>query len=302
MASVTSSTLEWIDVGVNLAHKSFQRDTDAVVQYANQAHGVRRLISTVTALQNAPRTLELCKRYDLHKTDSTLPPVTCTMGIHPHSAKTFQGKDSVDAMRKLCQQEKRYIKAIGEAGLDYNRMFSTVDQQLKCFDAQVQLACELQLPLFLHEREAHDDFLCVLDPYLVQGVLQPTSVLVHCFTGAEKELHAYVKRGFYVGLTGYLAKQQRGAALRSYVHHIPLDRLVLETDAPFMQPDGAGPYLTQVHRNEPCTLPLIAQAFVDAWNGCAVDGRDPLTLAQISEMTTRNAERFFRLSAPEMST
>jgi TatD DNase family protein len=151
------------------------------------------------------------------------------------------------------------VVAIGECGLDFDRDFSPRDVQRTCFEAQLELAAELKLPVFLHERAAHEDFLRILErwrPSLVGGV-------VHCFTGAEPQLDAYLALDLHVGITGWITDDRRGAHLRALVPHIPRDRLVIETDAPFLLPWSVSPRPTR-RRNEPAFLPHVARAIARA--------------------------------------
>uniref|UniRef100_A0A0K0DHV7 Deoxyribonuclease TATDN1 n=1 Tax=Angiostrongylus cantonensis TaxID=6313 RepID=A0A0K0DHV7_ANGCA len=195
-----------------------------------------------------------------------------TAGVHPHDAKDFD-ENSIDTLRSL--QEHHQCVAVGECGLDFNRNFSPQQVQINVFKKQVELACELKKPLFIHEREAHNDMVDILSK--ASERLPPA--VVHCFTGTEDEAKKYVEMGLYIGLTGFLWKdrQQNGvqAALRN--GSIPLDRLLIETDAPFMYPKISDKKLPmsvkeafsvpakQLHkfasfdRNEPCTLAAICE-------------------------------------------
>ena len=136
------------------------------------------------------------------------------VGMHPHNAKTWND-DTQDLLRKLSKANR--VKAIGEAGLDYNRNFSTHEQQELAFRKQIELAIELQLPLFLHERDAHKEFYSIIQEY--KNDLGPT--VVHCFTGNEIVLENYLKMDFYIGITGWICDERRGTHLHKIIHTIP---------------------------------------------------------------------------------
>ncbi|EDQ92268.1 uncharacterized protein MONBRDRAFT_17838 [Monosiga brevicollis MX1] len=221
-----------VDIGTNLLGvEQLQRARELNVQ---------PLILTGTDLAGSRKRADLVRRHP-----GTL---YSTAGIHPHQAKTFSPA-VLEELRQLAQMPG--VVAVGETGLDYNRNFSSPAQQRASFRAHVQLAAELDLPLFCHEREAHADFVAVLDEF---PRLPP--VIVHCFTGERPELHDYVQRGYYIGVTGYLGMQRRGAALREFLAaEVPLERLMIETDAPYMAPDAARPHIGR--NNAPFTLPLV---------------------------------------------
>lgn len=260
-----------IDIGVNLMHRSFDQDRDEVVTKA-LAVGVSPLLLTGTSVRNS----EGAARY----ADKFPGKLFTTAGIHPHDTRNCTVQ-TIDKMRQLAKLPQ--VVAIGECGLDYNRDFSPRDVQRKWFEEQIQLACELQLPLFLHEREAHYDFVRLLKPYI--GSMKKKAV-VHCFTGSLQELQVYLQLGFYIGITGWICDERRGKHLRELVKRIPLDRLMLETDAPFLTPRDLH-VKPQDGRNEPAFLPHIA-ATVAACLGKSVE--------EVAESTTRTAKDFFGLN------
>jgi TatD DNase family protein len=167
-----------------------------------------------------------------------------------------------------------------------------VVQQLWAFEEQIKLAIELQLPLFLHDRESNGDMARVLAKYA--GKLPP--FVIHCFSGTEAELDAYLELGAYISVTGFVAMAQRGASLRTFIGKVPHDRLTMNTDAPYMSPDGAENHGARVKtrpnsnrkevRNEPCFLPLLLPTLAACFN---------LPEERIAEMTTANARRLFGL-------
>jgi TatD DNase family protein len=164
-----------------------------------------------------------------------MPNLYVTVGVHPHDAKTWN-QDSLQAMTEMLQHPLAI--AVGECGLDYNRNFSSKSDQLHAFREQVQLACGLKLPLFIHEREAHADLIQVLDEVEELNNTNESSslppIVIHCFTGSEEEALTYIERGFFLGFTGTICKKDRGAPLRELLPKLPLEKLMVETDAPFM--------------------------------------------------------------------
>ncbi|XP_076372622.1 3'-5' ssDNA/RNA exonuclease TatD-like isoform X2 [Tachypleus tridentatus] len=253
-----------VDVGANLTNKKFARDLDAVVQRSRDA-GVKKIIVTGTSVQSSKEALRLTRLFP-----GTL---YCTAGIHPHDSKSWED-ETVDALKEIASNPE--CVAIGECGLDFNRNFSPPDVQIEVFEKQVKLACDLQKPLFLHEREAHSALMKVLEQYQER---LPSTVM-HCFTGTQQEVKKYLDMGFYIGLTGYLWKDKSEDGVRKILEErlIPLDRLLVETDSPFMYPNirasklpadvkGAlserslsflNRYCT-FQRNEPCSLPISVE-------------------------------------------
>jgi TatD DNase family protein len=261
---------ELVDIGVNLDHRSFDRDRLEVVRRAT-ASGVKTLVLTGTNLKSSQAVLELC-----HSLPGNL---YCTAGIHPHNAR--QGNEQTLAnLRKLAESPK--VVAIGECGLDFNRDFSPRPLQEDWFEAQLQLAGELKLPVFLHERDAHSRFVEIIRMYrdrLTGGV-------VHCFTGTASELQAYLDLDLHIGITGWICDERRGLHLRELVKHIPLERLMLETDAPFLTPRNIQPKPKE-GRNEPVYLSYVARAVAQAL-------KKPVE--EVAQATTDTATRFFNLA------
>lgn len=234
---------EYIDIGVNLAGSSFSNDLDQVIQRARYA-GVTRMIVTGTDVDHSRQALELGRQYP----DTLL----STAGMHPHHASEFDN-NSIALIRELCVNEM--VVAVGECGLDYNRNYSTPEQQRLAFEAQLQLACELGLPVFLHQRDAHDDFVSMIKEYRHELA----GAVAHCFTGTADEALAYVEMEMYIGITGWICDERRGADLQRAVQEIPVDRIMLETDAPYLLPRDLKQVPVQKRRNEPCYLPHICR-------------------------------------------
>ena len=207
------------------------------------------------------------------------PRIWHTAGVHPHQAKTFD-ESTIETLER-CLTDARCI-AIGECGLDFNRMFSTEPDQLFAFQKQIELAHRVDRPLYLHQRDAHDAFTSVLNSMHPEGFVDG---VIHCFTEDRKVLRTYLDFGLYIGVTGWVCDEKRGDALRDALSYIPHDRLLLETDAPYLKPRGyRGRFKTK--RNEPCLLPYIAQYV-------AHELGQPVT--SLIRQTTINAQELFRL-------
>jgi TatD DNase family protein len=259
-----------IDIGVNLTSKQFRADLPQVIERALDA-GVRYMIVTGLTAPLSQAALELAR---------TRPQaLCCTAGVHPHNASTVDAH-TVGELRNLARAPE--VVAIGECGLDYDRDFSPRPQQRAAFEAQLELAIELQKPVFLHQRSAHDDFTRILQnarPRLTGGV-------VHCFTGDARELDGYLELGLCIGITGFICDERRGIHLRDLVKRIPPERLMVETDAPFLLPrDLKHP---GGRRNEPAFLPHVARSVARYAN------RDE---AELRRTTTRTAFELFGLAA-----
>ena len=254
-----------VDIGANLTHPSFHDDLDAVLASA-RAHGVATIVVTGTSVDESRRAAELAAAHGLH----------ATAGVHPHHARDCDER-TIPALREIAAHPK--VVAIGECGLDFNRNYSPQPDQEKWFVAQLELAAELGKPLFLHSRDAHPRFAEILRHHRVG------KAVAHCFTGDAAELRAYLDLGLYIGITGWICDERRGAHLMQLVKEIPQDRLLLETDSPYLTPRDLRPQ-PRARRNEPAFLPHIARAVA------RVRGESPEALAAA---TTRNAGEFFGL-------
>jgi len=261
--------MELIDIGCNLTHDSFDVDRDVVIEAAFQA-GVSQMIVTGASAQGSQEALQLATKWpqQLH----------ATAGVHPHRASTYD-KDTDKLLRELAGQPG--VVAIGETGLDYFRDFSPRKDQRASFEQQIQIAIDTGLPFFLHQRDAHEDFIAILRDHRDQL----SDVVVHCFTGSKAELHECLDLNCYIGITGWICDERRGTHMKEYMSDIPSDRLMIETDAPYLKPRNLRPKVKS-HRNEPRLLPWILGTLAACRN------EHPETLA---EATTRNARAFFRL-------
>lgn len=251
-----------IDICCNLGSSSFIDDTAAVLSRAQQA-GVSEVISTASNVDDAQRCLALAEQH---------PQVWATVGMHPHHADEWIA-DTYHELRDLAKHPK--VVAIGETGLDFNRNYSMKETQKRVFNMQLQLAGVLKKPAFLHQRDAHDEFMTILQ----QHRSQLSQVVVHCFTGNEAELDDYLALDCHIGITGWICDERRGHHLKDFIGKIPADRLMIETDAPYLLPRDLNPKPSN-RRNEPMYLPHVAAVIADAV------GKDLDTLATETRATT----------------
>lgn len=258
-----------IDIGLNLSNPQFDADRDAVVQRARDA-GVEALILTGTDLAESRAAADLAQRWPGY--------AFSTAGVHPHDARHWDAA-SGDALRQLASLPQ--VVAIGECGLDFNRDFSPRPEQEAAFSAQLELAAELQLPVFMHCRDAHARFVALLEPWLPR---LPAAVL-HCFTGNGDELAECLALGLHIGITGWVCDERRGEELRTLVPRIPAGRLMIETDAPYLLPRDLSPK-PKSRRNEPAFLAHIAATIADL-RGEPVE--------QLLRHTRTTSRAFFRL-------
>jgi TatD DNase family protein len=235
---------KFIDIGVNLTASSFKKDVSRVIERASHA-GVERLIVTGTDIAHSEQAIQLSRQFDSA--------CYATAGLHPHHASDFS-HDLASELKDMLGDEK--VVAVGECGLDFNRNFSTRNEQIRAFEAQLELAIETQKPVFLHQRDAHDDFVSIL-----KSCRDDLSrAVAHCFTGNIDEVNDYVILDLYIGVTGWICDERRGVSLQQAVRHVPLDRIMLETDAPYLLPRDLEQKPVTKNRNEPCFLPHIASA------------------------------------------
>jgi len=265
----TARRMTLVDIGANLTHASFREDLDAVLARARAA-AVRTIVVSGTTVEESKRAAALAEAHpDL---------LYATAGVHPHHARECDAQ-TIPQLRALAAHPR--VVAIGECGLDFNRNYSPHPDQELWFEAQLDLACELGKPLFLHSRDAHPRFAEVLRTR--RGRLPPA--VAHCFTGEEDELRAYLDLGLYVGITGWICDERRGRHLLELVRQIPGDRLLIETDSPYLTPRDLRPQ-PRARRNEPAFLPHILRAIARALDRPA---------EEVGADTARNARRLFAL-------
>jgi TatD DNase family protein len=260
--------MHWIDIGANLTHDSFDVDREAVIARA-RASGVEQIVVTGASVASSRAATELAQHHPGR--------LFATAGVHPHHARELAAEE-LPALRELIRSSA--VVAVGECGLDYFRDFSPRDAQRRAFDWQLQLALDSGKPLFLHQRDAHADFVAALRAH---GRL-PRAV-AHCFTAGARELEDYLELGLSIGITGWFCDERRGAHLQGLVGRIPVGRLMLETDAPYLLPRDLTPRPSS-RRNEPMYLPHIGNAIARA------RGETPAFCAQ---HTSNHAREFFTL-------
>lgn len=261
-----------IDIGINLAHDSFDTDRAEVIRRAAAA-GVTHMVITGSSLASTRAAIDLV-RSDPQR-------FRCTAGVHPHHAADLD-ESALQELAALAAQPE--VVAVGECGLDYFRNLSPRAAQLAAFRHQLDLAVQLRKPVFLHQRDAHDEFLTILREYgsrLAGGV-------AHCFTAGSDEARAYLDLGLYIGITGWISDERRGLHLREVVRTLPAERLLIETDAPYLLPRDLQPK-PHSRRNEPMYLPHVLHAVAVA--------RGQST-QELASLMTRNAHTLFGWPAP----
>jgi TatD DNase family protein len=267
-----SSGMQWIDIGANLTHSSFESDRAQVIARA-AAHGVAQMVVTGASLADSAAAIELAAQHPGR--------LFATAGVHPHHAHEL-GSAELPQLRALLGAPG--VVAAGECGLDYYRNFSPREAQLRAFAWQLQLAADCGLPVFLHQRDAHADFIAVLREH--RGALR--AAVAHCFTAGERELEDYLALDLSIGITGWLCDERRGAHLRALAARIPAQRLMLETDAPYLLPRDLQPRPAS-RRNEPMYLPHI---------GAAVAAARGEPIEACAAHTSAHARAFFRIAPP----
>ncbi len=258
----------FIDIGINLTNKQFHNEHEEIINRALD-NGVKQMILTGTSVRGSKQSAEITEDY---------PEILfSTAGIHPHDAKSFNN-ESINELRKLLKHD--HVISVGECGLDFDRDFSPRPIQEKCYRAQLELATEVDKPLFLHERSAFKRFNEITDEYTSK---LPKAV-IHCFTGSLSEAKIYLEKGFYLGFTGAISDERRFKHLEEVIQYVPLDRMMIETDAPFMLPKNM-PRM-QNRRNEPSFLPYVAQT---------IAGLKKISISEVAEETTEVTRNFFRI-------
>jgi TatD DNase family protein len=268
-AGALSPPAPLIDIGINLAHESYDCDREAVIARA-EAAGVVQMIVTGSSAASSAAALSLARQHPGK--------LFATAGVHPHQATELTC--AVLAQLRTLALEPQVV-AMGECGLDYYRNYSPHAAQQEAFHRQLELAGESGKPVFLHQRDAHEDFIAILREHssaIAGGV-------AHCFTGGAAELESYLELGLAIGITGWICDERRGSHLLELVRRIPADRLLLESDGPYLLPRDLTPKPAS-RRNEPVYLAHIATIVARA------RAEPPQSLARSS---TEAARRLFRL-------
>jgi TatD DNase family protein len=256
-----------VDIGANLTHDTFDADRRDMMQRAADA-GIEKMIVTGSSDQGNKDAAALAAAHPGL--------LYATAGVHPHHASDYN-EASAEQIRTLTKSDA--IVAVGECGLDYFRNFSPRDAQLAAFRSQLEIAAETGLPVFLHQRDAHDDFVEVIEPMLPRL----SRAVAHCFTGEGESLREYLAMGLSIGITGWICDERRGAHLKDIVSIIPDNKLMIETDAPYLLPRTLRPK-PKSRRNEPAYLTEVLRIVAEA-RGQSEE--------HVAKITTDNATRFF---------
>ncbi|MFH1996136.1 MAG: TatD family hydrolase [Candidatus Omnitrophota bacterium] len=257
-----------IDTHCHLDFKDFDKDRPEVIRRAKDA-GVGALINVGSTVENSIASVRLSDQYEN---------VYASVGIHPHDASSY-GEDALEALRSLAKNTPKVI-AIGEVGLDYYRNLSPKDKQAECLAGFARLSKELDKPLIIHSRDAMKETVAILEKETggrLRGVM-------HCFSGNAEELERCLGLGLYVSFTCNATFKKAGG-LREVIRRAPIERVLLETDAPFMSPEGK-----RGTRNEPANLVFLAETLAGLYG---LSGND------IARITTHNANSLFRLGIKE---
>lgn len=256
-----------IDIGANLTDKTFQHDVDAVLNRA-RTNGVEHIVVTGTDISSSKSAVRLCAQYPGF--------LSSTAGIHPHNSSRVPS-GWIDEIKSIAKSN--CAVAVGETGLDYYRDFAPRADQRKVFVAHLELASSMDIPVFIHDRDSQGDLLNIVTDF--KGL----KAVVHCFTGSADLLLNYLELDLYIGITGWVCDERRGNTVREAVHLIPDDRLLVETDAPYLMPRNIRPR-PKTRRNEPANLSYVVTAIASARNQ-SVEG--------IAQLTVNNAKRLFAI-------
>ncbi len=271
-AGGTAVSTALVDIGINLTHDSYDSDRDAVMARAAAA-GVVQMVVTGASAEGSRKAVALA-----HAHPGVL---YATAGVHPHHATELTSEHAQE-LEGLAHRPE--VVAVGECGIDYFRDFSPRDVQRDAFARQLEIAARVGKPVFLHQRDAHEDFVAILREH--SSALKAGGV-AHCFTGQANELEDYLNMGLHIGITGWICDERRGAHLVPLMRRIPADKLMIETDGPYLLPRDLNPKPAS-RRNEPAYLPHIAEAIARARGE---------TVGQLAESSTATARRFFNLKA-----
>ena len=259
-----------IDTHCHFDFKDFDEDRDAALERAKAA-GIGRIVNVGGSIEGSRRSVALAGKYDM---------VYASVGVHPHEAKSVM-PETIAEIRRLAASPK--VVAIGEVGLDYYRNLSPRNEQIAAFESFIALSGELDLPLIIHARECGDE---VIDILKKRGQGSAVRGVVHCFSGDETFLEKCLGMGLYASFTCNITFRN-AKALRETAKHMPVERLLLETDAPYLAPEGM-----RGKRNEPAYMVTL----VDEWSKIL-----GLSKEDIERITTHNANTLFRLETEDVS-
>ena len=257
----------FIDIACNFTHESFKNNLDAVIANAENV-GVEKFVLLSASLKDLDP-------IQIIKSKSPEKYFICS-GIHPHHADEIKDINQNKLLEKLRSTRPN---AIGETGLDYFRNISPPNIQRDAFKIQIDIAKELELPLYLHQRDAHDDFIKIIK----ENINNFPKFVVHCFTGSQSQLDQYLELGAYIGLTGWICDARRNIELRESIKNIPIERMMIETDCPYLIPKNIIDK-PKNNINEPKYLPHIAQEICDLIG---------IKIEELKAATSKNAYAFF---------
>ena len=258
---------KYIDIACNFTHQAFDKNLQKVIEDSVKA-GIEKFVVTCSSLKDLERIKEIKSRYKES--------IFFTAGIHPHCAKEIHEIEHNKIKEEILKLKPN---AIGETGLDFNRNFSSPSDQLASFILHLEIAADAKLPLYLHQRDAHDDFLGTLKELHTSD----NNFVVHCFTGNKKELTDYLDMGGYIGITGWICDYRRNQDLNEAIRYIPLDKLMVETDCPYLLPKNLSPK-PKKNLNYPYHLPHIVKEIANIRNESE---------ELIAEYAYKNTMRFF---------
>lgn len=253
----------YFDSHVHLDDKKFNPDREQVIQAAKEA-GISLMLNPGADMESSKKALDLAETY---------PEIYAAVGIHPHDAQNKKA-DDLQQLEAWSRHEK--VVAIGEIGLDFHYDFSPRDIQRKCFQEQLELAKQLEMPVIIHDRDAHGE---VFDMIKEAGVAK-TGCVMHCYSGSAEMAMEYVKRGIYISLAGPITFKN-ARKTREVAEQVPLEKLFIETDCPYLTPV---PYRGK--RNQPAMVTYVAEAIAQAKG---------ITSEAVAHQTMENAKQFFQI-------
>ena len=258
---------ELFDIACNFSSNRYDNDLDEVIKNAKN-NNVTKFLVVSASINDVDKVYSIYQKY---RSDCFF-----TVGTHPHHANEINS-ESMKKMRILVKDLKPC--SVGETGLDFFRNLSTLEEQIFAFEEQIKLSIEFNKPLFLHQRDAHDEFIKIIMKYKNDI----NKAVVHCFTGTQKQLDSYLNLGLYIGLTGWICDERRNVELRKSIKNIPLDKLMIETDSPYLIPRNLD-IKPENNRNEPSYLPHIAKEIADIIN---------IDSSKLIDITYKNSISFF---------
>jgi len=259
--------MKLVDIGINI-NAQFKDDLADVLDNAKKNHVEEIILTTVDAKSFTDNIRYCSENYAV--------PLYTTWGLHPHNAKHLN--DFKNKTKALMDQKPECVKAIGEFGLDFFRMISSKDEQEKAMNFFMNYAKETSFPLFLHEREAFSAFHSILKEHSLAN-----KGVVHCFTGNKHEVRAYLDLDMYIGITGWICDDRRNSDLLDAIHYIPLEKMMIETDSPYLKPRTVK---SKSIRNEPAYLIHILKKVAEI---------KKMSFEELSKILYNNSMEFFNI-------